>query len=108
MNLLLAEGSNDKSLEFPTTRGFHPEVGAGFQPKHFPLLEDSQVAHDALLVFGVVVLVRTIDGERGTFPHDEASAAGSVFAGFQTDRFDQDVLLEAKGDALPGIHPVGS
>ena len=68
MNLLLAEGSNDKGLEFPTTRGFHPEVGAGFQSKHFPLLEDSQVAHDALLVFGVVVLVRTVNGERERFP----------------------------------------
>ena len=38
MNLLLAEGSNDKSLEFPTTRGFHPEVGLASNRSISPFL----------------------------------------------------------------------
>ena len=71
------------------------EVRAAVECEWLAFFENAEIAHDALLIFGVVVGVDAIDRQRRVIADSEGAAAAAV-AGDDGDGFDEHVAVEAE------------
>ena len=68
---IFRERGDNHGLQFPTTCGFDSKVGVWIKYQPIPFFENTKIADDALLIFGVIVRIRAINGQRGILSNSE-------------------------------------